>query len=451
MSGTVLFISPDYASHYYPMSAVASVLGERGHRVIMATGPALRQRVVEDGIEHRTLVLGPGSNSGVMRSGDQDPEERKQLEAFFEATKQGLVPALRHQAESRLRDLLFRPQRVASEIARIISQARPDAIVVDHLAFAATAALRGLRREFVSFHPGHPSAISVDWPYGYPPRLPTRVRVDDDGLDGLRKLTQRVVNEFTSAYNEAVAALDPGFVPLSDAFAAVSPSRTLVNYPAALGISYPLPTSVRFIGSSVRNSTLTPELTEAFRRPTSRPRIYVSLGSFFSSRADLLRKIVTAFRREPVELVLARGATPASELGRIPHHWTIAEHLPQPAVIARSHLVVTHGGNNTVTEALTAGVPVLAGPLSTDQFAAAADLETAGLAGVFDPNFDDADVIADLAHDVLRGSAGAAEMMGESLRSNPGQTIAAHAIEEAMRHSSESDHQFRPERATRLA
>ena len=450
MSGTILFISPDYASHYYPMSAVAAVLRERGHRVVVATGSALKPRVVGDGLEHEMLVLGPGSNSGIMRTGDQDPDEKQQLEAFFEATKQGLVPALRHQAESRLQDLLFQPERVADDIARIITGLDPDAIVVDQLAFGATAALRGLRRDFISFHPGHPSAISVDWPYGYPPRLPRRVRFDDDGLDGLRGLTKRVVREFTSAYNHAVAALDPSFVPLSDAFAAVSPTVTLVNYPAALGISYPLPTSVRFIGSSVRDSKLTPELTEAFRRPTGRPRVYVSLGSFFSSRSDLLRKIVTAFRREPVELVLARGATAVSELGSIPHHWTVAEHLPQPAVIARSHLVVTHGGNNTVTEALTAGVPVLAGPLSTDQFAAAADLETAGLGAAFDPNYDDADTIADLAHHVLGRSARAAEMMGANLRANPGQTISADVIEQTMRGRWDSlDEVASPMQATR--
>ena len=39
-----------------------------------------------------------------------------------------------------------------------------------------------------------------------------------------------------------------------------------------------------------------------------------------------------------------------------------------------------------MTEALTAGVPMLVLPLSTDQFAGAAALEEAGVAEVLDPN-----------------------------------------------------------------
>lgn len=422
----VLVISPDYVSHYYPLSSIGRELAERGHQVTVATGSGLASRVIGDGFQHSWLPLGPGSNSGVMRPQDQSSVEEAQLEEFFAATRLGMVPTLLHQARNRQRDLLWQPGHVAERLRRLVERIAPRAILVDQLAFVATAALRGLGQDFVSFHPGHPSAISVGWPYGYPPRLPARLRVDLDELEELRKICVGVVERFTSEYNRTVARIDDTIDPLRDAFAATSPTRTLINYPGLLGTGYGLPIRSRFIGSAVRSQ----RGQTVQKMPSSRPRIYIALGTFFSARSDLLAKLVVAFRDEPVDVVMATGVTPRARLGRLPDHWIVDEYLPQPALIAQSDLVVTHGGNNTVTESLTAGVPLLVGPLSTDQFAGAADIESAGLGRAFDPNFDDATTIADLAHHVLRSeAAGRAADMGDSLRARPGQSYAADLIE----------------------
>ena len=55
-------------------------------------------------------------------------------------------------------------------------------------------------------------------------------------------------------------------------------------------------------------------------------------------------------------------------------------------LLGHAALAVSHGGNNSVTEALTAGVPLLVLPLSTDQFAGAAAIEEAGYGEALDPN-----------------------------------------------------------------
>lgn len=429
---TVLVVAPDYASHYFPLSAVAAKLRHRGHRVVVATGPGLKNKVLSDRHEYVSLILGPGSNPGLIRLEDQSSAERSQLDEFFAATREGMIPTLLHQARNRQRDLLHEPRRVAANLEQIIDSSSPDLVLVDQLAFVATAALRGLRQPFVSFHPGHPSAISVSRPYGYPPRVPRRLRVEQEDLAELEEVCLDVVGRFTAEYNEAIAAIDRLADAVSDAFAAVSPLRTLVNYPAPLGGTYGLPASTRYIGSSVRTQDLPDDLRRRRVRP-GRARIYASLGTFFSERSDILAKLVAGFRGEPVELILASGVTPIDQLGEIPAHWIVADYLPQPALIRTADLVITHGGNNTVTEALTAGVPLLVGPLSTDQFAAAADTESAGLGLVFDPNFDDAATIAELAHTVLAGDAvPRAADMGRQLRARSGPSVAAALVEESM-------------------
>jgi UDP:flavonoid glycosyltransferase YjiC (YdhE family) len=429
---TVLVVVPDYASHYFPLSAVGHALRQRHHRVVVATGPGLRAKVEDDGFDHRELVLGPGSNAGVIRPAEQRMEEETQLNAFFAASREGAVPTLLHQARNRLRDLLWQPGRVATDLASILEEVDPDAVLADHLAFGATATLRGLGRSFFSFHPGHPSVLTSIVPYGYPPRLPDRLRVDPVGLRQLHAVCVEVVGRFTDEYNRAMAALDPSVEPVGNAFTAVSRELTLINYPVVLGGRYRMAASSRFIGSSVRPQELTPEWSDRLAGGGARPRVMISLGSFFSVRSDLLRKLVEAFHREPVQVILASGHTPIEMLGDLPEHWVVEPYLPQPALLPHCDLVVTHGGNNTVTEALTAGVPLLVGPLSTDQFAGGADVEEAGLGRVFDPNFDDASGIPDLAREVLEGPAvERVAALGSWMRANPGRELAAGLVEAA--------------------
>ncbi len=442
---TVLFIVPDYASHYFPLSAVGHSLRELGHRVVVATGAGLKKTVEDEGFGYVELTLGPGSNPGVIRPEEQGRDEERQLRSFFDASREGAVPTLLHQARHRLRDLLWEPDRVATDLARILVEVDPDSVVADHLAFGATAALRGLGRSFVSFHPGHPSVLTTNGPYGYPVRFPKRVRADPGQLEELRAVCREVVGRFTDEYNRAVAALDPSAEPVGDAFAAVSGTLTLINYPGVLGGGYEVPEGGRFIGSSVRPQELAAGWTGRLLAGGGRPRVFISLGSFFSARSDLLAKLVETFQQEQVQVILASGTTPIELLGDLPRHWIVEPYLPQPALLPHCDLVVTHGGNNTVTEALTAGVPLLVGPLSTDQFAGGADLESAGLGRVFDPNFDDAATIAVLARQVLEGPAAerVAEL-GSGLRANPGSEQAARLIEGVMETVATGNRDLRP-------
>lgn len=422
---TVLVVVPDYASHWYPLSAVAETLRSRGHRVVVATGRTLAPLVAAEGHEHVELTLGAGSNGGVRPVGAE-----AELDTFIAATREGMVATLRHQALRRRHDLLWQPQAVAERLRRIVDRIAPDTVIVDQLAFGATAALRGLRVPFLSFLPGHPCQLPAPGDvFGYPELRPPGFEAPPGALRALRELCTEVASEFTAAYNAVVTALDPTAKPLDDAFASGGALGTLVNYPGQLGAHAGRLPHARFVGSCIRSER--PDAFESVGRGQPvRPRAYVSLGSFLSARTDVLQRIADALRLLGWDAVIARGATDAQALGAVPSSWVVREHLPQIAALRACDIVVCHGGNNTVTEALTAGVPVLAAPFSTDQFAGAEDLRRAGLGAAIDPAAATAGEIAGALTSLLRGEAGRrAAALGTELRRLPGAEAAADAVE----------------------
>ena len=429
-----LLLSPDYASHYFPLSALGRELRSRGYDVLVATGPALRSRVEQDGFGYRELVLGPGSNPGLIRAAEQPGDEGERVDAFLAATREGMIETLRYQAESRLRDLLWRPEEVTARLSALLAEVRPSVVVSDQLAFGATLALRALAQPYVSFHPGHPSAIvGPGEVFGFPALRSREFDADDRELANLWERCVEVSERFTHVFNRTLRGLNPSAPQVVSAFAATSPLLTLVNYPAELG-EYrraSLPRSVHFVGASVRHEPITdPTLSAWLARPNGElPRIYVSFGSFLSARSDVLARIVDAFRAEPIQLVVASGVTQSESLPDVPKSWRIQPYVPQPALLRWCDLAISHGGNNTVTEALWAGVPLLLCPFSTDQFAAAEDVRRSGLGDVFDPNAASPEAIADLARGVLAGAAPErAALLSERLRSGAGPAYAVDLI-----------------------
>jgi MGT family glycosyltransferase len=395
---------------------------------VVATGKTLAPRVAADGHEHVELTLGSASNAGA-RPTDADAE----LHAFFAATREGMIATLRYQAERRRHDLLWEPQVVVEQLRRIVETIAPDSVLVDQLSFGATAVLRGLRVPFLSYLPGHPCQLPAQGEiFGYPELRPPGFAPAATALRSLKELCADVTAEFTAAYNVVTKGLDSTATPLADAFAAGGTLGTLVNYPWQIGGHADRRPHARFVGSSIRSEAPDGAFSRLAREHRTRPRAYVSLGSFLSVRTDVLHRITDALQTLGWDAVVATGATEPQALGTLPQRWVVREHLPQVAALESCDIVVCHGGNNTVTEALTAGLPVLAAPFSTDQFAGAEDLRRAGLGAAIDPAATSPDEIAAVLTSMLDGDTAArAAALGAELRNSPGARLAADVVEAA--------------------
>jgi zeaxanthin glucosyltransferase len=409
---TLLVISPDYASHVMPLVTLAGAWRDAGERVVVATGPATAPIVAASGVEHVPLRLGRGSNPGIIRPEHQPAGEDDNLRAFFEASRGGMVETLRYQAAARRNDLLWEPVDTAAAVRRIVETLDPDQIIVDHLAFSATLALRALGRPFGDVVLGHPTALPVgDEVYGYPPTWPACFSPDPQELRSLRDRCEAVSAEFTATFNRALATLAPAAAPVDDAFAAHG-DLVLYNYPAELHDPRrgPLPAHA-FLGASVRNDVPDDQLRRWLESSDQRPIVHVSFGSFLSARADVLARVVEALRPMGVRVSLATGSADPAVLGEIPKHWMVRPYLEQVAILDHAEVALTHGGNNSVTESLAAGVPMVVLPFSTDQFAGAAAIERAGFGAALDPNGCSAASIAAAVEVVIGGE------MGERTRS----------------------------------
>jgi zeaxanthin glucosyltransferase len=427
---TLLLIAPDYASHALPLITLGRAWQRRGQRVVVATGPAMAPLVRSAGMEYTELIMSRGSNAGVIRTRQAQDGEARSLEAFFAATRRGMVETLRYQAEQRSTDLLWRPVQVARRTLRILDVHAPDAILVDHLAFAATIGLRAAGVPYGDVVLGHPTALPVGSEvYGVPSAWPPALNPDQLEMESLRATAQGVTDAFTSAYNDALRMVAPASTEVGDAFRAHG-DLVLYNYPA------PLHGPVRtarlprhaFLGSLVRHENPDHDVMEWLARPDRRPLVLVSLGTFLSSRVDVLTRIAASLRKLDVRVAIAIGGNRVDDLGPLPAEWLVRASLPQVALLEQADLMVTHGGNNSITEALHFGVPMLLLPFSTDQFDGAAAIER-GLAGVaLDPNRASQPLIAGTVRGLLGNPPPAPGLIGGLLRTQPGPELAYDAM-----------------------
>ncbi len=161
--------------------------------------------------------------------------------------------------------------------------------------------------------------------------------------------------------------------------------------------------------------------------------IYVTLGTLFNDRPELFRAAIDGLADLGRPLVVSTGGRlDPAHLGRLPQGIVARRWVPQLALLRRASLVVTHGGMNTVNEALLHGVPLVVVPQAADQSWVARRVADVGAGvSVHDAT---AEVLRRAARRVLDDPAmrAAAGRIGATLREAGGAGRAADAISASM-------------------
>ena len=110
------------------------------------------------------------------------------------------------------------------------------------------------------------------------------------------------------------------------------------------------------------------------------PVIYISLGTIVKGAKKFFRQCIEAFRDEPVDVIISAGKEfEAKRLKNIPSNVHIYFSVPQIEVLRMADVFITHGGMNSISEALVHGVPMIVIPFMADQPVNARQIENLGL------------------------------------------------------------------------
>ena len=134
----------------------------------------------------------------------------------------------------------------------------------------------------------------------------------------------------------------------------------------------------------------------------AKPVIYISIGTILKGGEEFFRACIEAFENEQVTVVLSVGNFDISRLKHIPKNFVIRSRVPQITALKQASLFITHGGMNSVSEAMVHGVPMLVIPFVSDQPVNARQVEKVGLGKVLDYKAITANTLRDAALAVMK-------------------------------------------------
>jgi MGT family glycosyltransferase len=332
----------------------------------------------------------------------------EQLETFIAPTMQALIDGARY-ADGRLRE--------------IFDELSPDAIVQDNV--CAFPALPACGRPWVRIVSCNPAEIrDVDVPplfSGYPV-------ADRSGWDDYWAEFARTHADMHASFSEFCRERGAPALPAGE-FMHVSPDANLYLYPSAVDYARATPLDGwTNLQASVRTTDAAWALPEALAERDG-PLVYLSLGSLGSADVELMRKLIDSLAASRFRVIVSLG--PQHDELTLADNMTGAEFLPQASILPLVDAVVTHGGNNTVTECLHAGKPMVLLPLFWDQYDNAQRMHETGF-GVRLPTYThEPEQLIGALEGLLADGALAARRraVSERLRATPGTVIAADVIE----------------------
>jgi len=132
-----------------------------------------------------------------------------------------------------------------------------------------------------------------------------------------------------------------------------------------------------FIGPSIYDRKDARDFS--FENIGDRKLVYISLGTIANERLDFYRECIKAFSKSEFNVLISVGSkVNKKEFGVVPSNIYIENYVPQIEVLKRASLFISHGGMNSVNEALYFGVPLLIFPQQSEQVMVAKRVEELG-------------------------------------------------------------------------
>ena len=348
-------VTPPLYSHLQAMQALAQVLIARGHKITFIQ-PASAVETVSD--RHIAVEYVGATNAATSQPAGSPGEI-----SLFRLIGQ----------MSRTTEMLCR------ELPDALNRLSVDGLIVDQMEAAGGLVAEALGLPFVSVA----CALPVNRESGLPlPVMPFGYATDKRTLT-LYDTSSRIYDWLMRSHDRVIArnadkfgltprkSLDQCLSPLAQ----ISQTVPLLDFPRRA-----LPACFHHVGPL--RSTKIASAESAWPVSPLRPFVFASLGTLQGHRFGLFKTIARACRSLDVQLLIAHcgglGARQAEALLASGANW-VTDFADQPQVLQQAQAVITHGGLNTVIDAVNSATPILAMPIAFDQPGVAARVEWNGL------------------------------------------------------------------------
>jgi MGT family glycosyltransferase len=392
---------------------IGDVLRRKGHRVVFIVEESFAGTLERQGFEERLMRLSPPPEQEEAPGQfwkdfirDTAPVFRKptieQLEAFIAPTFQALCDGARY---------------VDERLTEIIDELQPDVIVEDNV--VAFPALPASGRPWVRIVSCNPAEVKDP---DVPPVFSGYPADDKTGWGEYWAEYRRAHAELHESFDAFCSERGAPGLPDLD-FIHPSPYLNLTIYPREVDYrrAQPLDGGWQNLEASVR-------ATDAGWEPPpgDRKLVYLSLGSLGSADVELMQRLIDTLADTPHRVVVSMG--PQHAQLKLASNMVGEEFLPQVSVLPHVDAVITHGGNNTVTECLYLGKPMVVLPLFWDQYDNAQRMHETGLGIRLDTYGHAPEELTGALEDVLaRGER--LQPIAQRLQQSPGTQRAAELIE----------------------
>jgi MGT family glycosyltransferase len=420
---TVLFMPESAAGPTNNCVGIGDVLRRRGHRVAFAAEASWKGKLTALGFEEDLVDLAPAK--------DEEQDAGQFWKDFIRDTAPEFRKTTTEQLDTWIRpvwaELIAGARYCEPQLKEIISRVRPDVVVEDNVVCFPALVTAGV--PFVRIVSCNP--LEVKGP-GIPPPFSGLPIDDPSGWPAFAAEYDRTHRAMWTEFNDWVVA--QGAPALPELEFIHDGAANLYVYPEIADYTAPRPLGPTWhrLDSSVR------ETDDEFTVPGTLTGgtgalIYFSLGSLGSADVELMRRVIAVLATTPHRYIVSKGPL-HDEIELAPNMWG-AEFVPQTRVLPLVDLVITHGGNNTTTESLHFGKPMIVLPLFWDQYDNAQRVHELGLGVRLDTyRFTDGELTG--AIDRLLGDTALRARLaasGEQIRRRSGLRIAADEIEHAAR------------------
>ena len=421
---TIMFWPESAAGPTNNCIGIGHVLLQRGHRVVFAVESSWEGKLAGLGFEEHLVDLA------------EPPEGPVDAGQFWKDFISATAPEFRRPTIEQLetvtapiwQELADGARYCQDRLAGILDDVGPDVVVEDNvIAFPALMTSGAPFVRIVSCNP-----LELDDPL-LPPAFSGLPTTDASGWEGFRAAYDRTHRQLWEEFNAWV--VEQGAPPLGDLqFIHSSDHANLYLYPQVADYqrSRNLGAAWHRLPSSVRATDEPFEVpVEVADGPGS--LIYLSLGSLGSADVELMQRLVAVLGDTPHRYIVSKGPRHA-EFELADNMWG-AEVVPQTNVLPQVDLVITHGGNNTTTEALHFGKPMVVLPLFWDQYDNAQRIHEIGAGVRLDTYGFEAEQLTGAIDRLLADTALRAKMDldGQRIRAMGGTGVAADRIEAVAR------------------